>query len=76
MFVTSSAKVLWTGLGARLLSRGGSTLSTLEVPTVQLASGHQMPLFGLGTYALPPEHTAAAVKSALESGYRVGAHEF
>jgi len=39
-------------------------------PTIQLNSGHSMPAYGLGTWLSQPGEVKAAVKSALELGYR------
>jgi alcohol dehydrogenase (NADP+) len=40
------------------------------MPTLPFASGDAMPALGLGTWRLPPECTAATVRTALELGYR------
>ncbi|MFW5973810.1 MAG: aldo/keto reductase [Natrialbaceae archaeon] len=42
----------------------------MTVPTRTLPSGDEMPLLGFGTYDIPPEETTAAVRTALEAGYR------
>jgi len=39
-------------------------------PYVTLASGHKMPLFGLGTWKAPAGVTAFAVETAIKAGYR------
>ena len=44
---------------------------TTPAPTVTLASGIEMPLIGLGTWPLQGEECAAAVASAIETGYRL-----
>lgn len=41
-----------------------------EAPMVTLNDGNEMPQLGLGVWQAPPEQTAAAVRSALEAGYR------
>jgi alcohol dehydrogenase (NADP+) len=40
------------------------------MPALPFASGDAMPALGLGTWRLPPECTAATVRTALELGYR------
>jgi alcohol dehydrogenase (NADP+) len=40
------------------------------MPALPFANGDAMPALGLGTWRLPPELTAATVRSALELGYR------
>eukprot|EP00009_Paramoeba_aestuarina_P011991 CAMPEP_0201538096 /NCGR_PEP_ID=MMETSP0161_2-20130828/66636_1 /ASSEMBLY_ACC=CAM_ASM_000251 /TAXON_ID=180227 /ORGANISM="Neoparamoeba aestuarina, Strain SoJaBio B1-5/56/2" /LENGTH=359 /DNA_ID=CAMNT_0047944763 /DNA_START=83 /DNA_END=1159 /DNA_ORIENTATION=- len=40
-------------------------------PTVRLSSGKDMPLVGLGTWQSPPEKTIAAIKTAVQNGYRM-----
>jgi diketogulonate reductase-like aldo/keto reductase len=40
-------------------------------PTITLNSGVEMPALGLGVFLTPPEQTVLAVRSALESGYRL-----
>jgi 2,5-diketo-D-gluconate reductase A len=41
-----------------------------SIPALMLADGHAIPQLGYGTYLVPPEKTAEAVRSALETGYR------
>jgi 2,5-diketo-D-gluconate reductase A len=41
-----------------------------EVPTIALSNGARIPQLGFGVYKIPPADTAAAVKTALEIGYR------
>ncbi|WP_027020413.1 aldo/keto reductase [Corynebacterium sputi] len=43
---------------------------TNTVPTLTLNNGVQMPALGFGVYQSSPEDTAAAVRTALETGYR------
>jgi len=45
-----------------------TTVST--VPTVTLNDGHEIPQLGFGVFQIPPEDTAKAVTTALETGYR------
>jgi 2,5-diketo-D-gluconate reductase A len=40
------------------------------VPTVRLNNGVEIPQFGLGVFQIPPEETVAAVRTALDAGYR------
>jgi 2,5-diketo-D-gluconate reductase A len=40
------------------------------LPHVTLNDGRSIPQFGLGVYQVPPEDTAALVRTALEIGYR------
>ncbi|MFC7329768.1 aldo/keto reductase [Marinactinospora rubrisoli] len=40
-------------------------------PLITLNNGVEMPAFGLGVYQSPPEETARAVQTAIESGYRL-----
>ncbi|CAI5441680.1 unnamed protein product [Caenorhabditis angaria] len=42
----------------------------MVVPNVHLSSGYNMPIFGLGTWQSKPGEVAAAVRIALEAGYR------
>ena len=39
-------------------------------PTVKLQTGHNMPLVGLGTWQIPPDHVSSVVRTALRAGYR------
>ena len=41
-----------------------------SVPTIALNNGVEIPQLGFGVYQIPPEETAAAVRTALEVGYR------
>jgi 2,5-diketo-D-gluconate reductase A len=51
-----------------LLTRGGLMTA---VPSTTLNNGVQMPVLGFGVFQIPPDETAAAVSSALDSGYRL-----
>ncbi|MGV0994295.1 MAG: aldo/keto reductase [Mycobacterium sp.] len=42
----------------------------MTVPTITLNDGNHIPQLGFGTYKVPADETAAAVRSALEVGYR------
>ncbi|WP_293310953.1 aldo/keto reductase [Mycolicibacterium sp.] len=42
----------------------------MTVPTITLNDGHHIPQLGFGTYKVPADETAAAVRAALEVGYR------
>lgn len=42
----------------------------MTVPVITLNDGHQIPALGYGVYQVPPEATAAAVRTAVEIGYR------
>ncbi|MGE2836471.1 aldo/keto reductase [Mycobacterium sp. SMC-4] len=41
-----------------------------DVPAIELNDGTRIPQLGLGVYQVPPEDTAATVRTALEIGYR------
>ncbi len=41
-----------------------------NIPTIELNDGARIPQLGFGVFQIDPEETAAAVKSALEIGYR------
>ncbi|MBO0827036.1 MAG: aldo/keto reductase [Streptosporangiales bacterium] len=41
-----------------------------QVPNVRLADGHDMPQVGFGVYKVPQDETVAAVRTALDAGYR------
>jgi diketogulonate reductase-like aldo/keto reductase len=42
----------------------------MTVPTLSLNNGVSMPALGFGVFQTPPDETSAAVKAALETGYR------
>ncbi len=42
----------------------------MTVPTIMLNDGREIPQLGFGVFQIPPEETAAAVRTALEVGYR------
>jgi len=46
------------------------TSTTHAVPGIELNNGTVIPQFGFGVFQIPPEETAAAVRAALETGYR------
>ncbi|KZB82907.1 aldo/keto reductase [Amycolatopsis regifaucium] len=41
-----------------------------DIPTVELNNGVEMPQLGFGVFQIPDEETTAAVKTALDAGYR------
>src|ERR1700741_332639 len=41
-----------------------------SVPSITLNDGHTIPQLGFGVFQIKPDQTAAAVRSALEIGYR------
>ena len=41
-----------------------------DVPTIELNDGHRIPQLGFGVFQIEPGETAAAVKTALDIGYR------
>src|SRR2546423_7625217 len=41
-----------------------------SVPVLELNNGGRMPQFGYGVFQIPDDETTAAVKTALEAGYR------
>ncbi len=41
-----------------------------NVPTIELNDGARIPQLGFGVFQIAPERTAAAVRAALETGYR------
>lgn len=46
-------------------------MTTIEVPTVTLNNGVEMPILGFGVYQIPPKETEQAVANALDVGYRL-----
>ena len=46
-------------------------VKTLKIPTVKLNSGYEMPVLGLGTWALNGKTAEDAVYAALKAGYRL-----
>jgi 2,5-diketo-D-gluconate reductase A len=46
------------------------TLPTTTIPAVGLNDGHRIPQLGFGVFQVAPEHTASAVREALDVGYR------
>lgn len=42
----------------------------MSVPSITLNDGNHIPQLGFGVYQVPPEETAATVRTALEIGYR------
>jgi diketogulonate reductase-like aldo/keto reductase len=42
----------------------------MSIPTITLTNGVQMPALGFGVFQTPPDETIAAVRTALEAGYR------
>ncbi|WP_103343923.1 aldo/keto reductase [Amycolatopsis sp. CA-126428] len=46
------------------------TTTTAGVPTLELNNGVRIPQVGFGVFRIPPEETAQAVRTALETGYR------
>ncbi|GAA2552469.1 aldo/keto reductase [Pseudonocardia hydrocarbonoxydans] len=45
-------------------------MTTAGIPSITLNDGTSIPQFGLGVWRVPPEDTAAVVRTALEAGYR------
>lgn len=43
----------------------------MTTPTFSLNNGVTIPVIGLGVFQTPPEETVAAVRAALETGYRM-----
>lgn len=41
-----------------------------KVPTIELNDGARIPQLGFGVYQIKPDETAAAVRAALDIGYR------
>ncbi|MET9002455.1 aldo/keto reductase [Amycolatopsis sp. NPDC004169] len=46
------------------------TTTTAGVPALELNNGVRIPQLGFGVFQIPPEETAQAVRTALETGYR------
>jgi 2,5-diketo-D-gluconate reductase A len=42
----------------------------VTVPSIALNDGHEIPQLGFGVFQIPPPETEAAVRSALDAGYR------
>ncbi len=42
----------------------------MNVPVIELNDGNSIPQVGFGVFQIPPDDTAAAVKRALDAGYR------
>jgi 2,5-diketo-D-gluconate reductase A len=47
-----------------------NTDGPVVTPAITLNDGHRIPQLGFGVYQVPPEDTAATVRTALEIGYR------
>jgi len=47
-----------------------NTDGPVPTPTITLNDGHRIPQLGFGVYQVPPEDTAATVRTACEIGYR------
>ena len=45
-------------------------VSTTDVPTITLNSGHEIPQLGFGVFQVPPQDTRDATAAALQVGYR------
>lgn len=66
--------VLRSAVTTALLARGFPTApysDRVEIPNVTLASGHTMPIVGLGTYDLLGRPCVRTVAGALDHGYRL-----
>jgi 2,5-diketo-D-gluconate reductase A len=46
-------------------------MTTVQVPSIPLNNGVEMPLLGFGVYQIPADQTEQAVTDALASGYRL-----
>lgn len=46
-------------------------MTTIDIPTVTLNNGVEMPILGFGVYQIPPKETEQAVATALDVGYRL-----
>src|SRR6188768_828368 len=44
--------------------------SSIEVPTITLRDGAEIPQLGFGVFQVPPEDTADVTTRALQAGYR------
>src|SRR5690349_3122834 len=42
----------------------------VDVPNIRLNNGVEIPQLGFGVFQIPPDDTAAAVRTALDAGYR------
>lgn len=56
--------------GACHLTKRAPSLGRVAIPTLTLNNGVTMPALGFGVFQSAPEETAAAVTTALETGYR------
>ena len=52
------------------MSRSDTPTTAPGVPAITLNDGHHIPQLGFGVYQVPPEDTAATVRTALDIGYR------
>jgi len=66
------AKTTVKKTAAKVTTKKPATASAVSAagPYVTLASGHSMPLVGLGTWKAPAGVTARAVETAIKAGYR------
>jgi 2,5-diketo-D-gluconate reductase A len=46
------------------------SLAAMDIPAIELNDGARIPQLGFGVFQIEPDRTAAAVKAALEIGYR------
>lgn len=71
----SEAKASWDRITAHVFSPWPALAyieaMTNSVPSLPLNNGVPIPQLGFGVFLIPPEETAAAVTTALESGYRL-----
>lgn len=75
-FIAGSAAALTAGsLTPNLWAKEGAVKAQKptsgKAPTFTLNTGKQIPALGLGVWKSPPEETAAAVQTAIDSGYRL-----